>query len=119
MDNMEKNKKRIETLFWGGLILWVGLVFVVANFGIFTSITIANSWKWILLGAGALALASNVFRSISADYPNPQVWDWIFTAGFLTGGLSGFTAINFDLVWPFILIIAGAVTIGSLLFKKK
>ena len=35
MDTMEKNKKRIETLFWGGLLLWVGLVFMAANFGLF------------------------------------------------------------------------------------
>ena len=119
MDNMKKNKKRIETLFWGSLILWVGLVFIVANFGIFAFVNMSNVWKWILLGAGVLALASNIFRSVSTDYPNPQVWDWIFTAGFLIGGLSGFTAINFDVVWPLILIIAGVATIGSLFFKKK
>ena len=117
--DMEKNKKRIETLFWGGLLFWVGLVFMAANTDLLAFINLSNPWKWILLGAGALALTSNVFRSVSADYPNPQVWDWIFTAGFLIGGLSGFTAINFDLAWPFILIIAGAVTIGNLLFKKK
>ena len=119
MDIMEKNKKRIESLFWGGLLLWVGLVFLAANFGLFAFITMANTWKWILLGAGLLALASNLFRSASADYPNPEIWDWIFTAGFLIGGLSGFTTINFDLVWPIILIIAGVVTIGGLLLKKK
>jgi len=109
MDTMEKNKKRIETLFWGGLLLWVGLVFMAANFGLFAFITMSNAWKWILLGAGALALVSNLYRSTSADYPNPEVWDWIFTAGFLIGGLSGFTEINFDYVWPFILVIIGGV----------
>ena len=79
----------IETLFWGGLLLWVGLVFMAANIGLFAFITMTNAWKWILLGAGLLALASNLFRSVSADYPKPEAWDWIFTAGFLIGGLSG------------------------------
>ena len=31
--DMEKNKKRIETLFLGGLLLWVGLVLIAANAG--------------------------------------------------------------------------------------
>ena len=105
--DLEKNKKRIETLFWGGLLLWVGLVFLAANAGSVSFITMSNAWKWVLIGAGILALASNLFRSVSPDYPNPGAWDWIFTAGFLIGGLSGFTSINFDYFWPFILIIIG------------
>jgi len=118
MDTMEKNKKRIETLFWGGLLLWVGLVFMAANFGLFAFITMANAWKWILLGAGGLALASNLFRSASADYPNPEIWDWIFTAGFLIGGLSGFTEINFDYVWPLILVIIGVFVLFRVLTNR-
>lgn len=116
--DMEKNKKRIETLFWGGLLLWVGLVFLSANAGLFAFITMTNAWKWVLVGAGVLALASNLFRSTSVDYPNPGVWDWIFTAGFLLGGLSGFTAINFDYVWPFILIISGGVILVRVVMKQ-
>jgi hypothetical protein len=107
----EKNKKRVETLFWGGLLLWVGLVFLAANFGLFAFINMGNAWKWILMGAGVLALASNLFRTVSADYPAPETWDWIFTAGFLIGGLSGLTSINFDLVWPFVLIIIGGIVL--------
>jgi hypothetical protein len=85
----------------------VGLVFIAANAGLFAFITMTNAWKWILIGAGLLALTSNLFRSFSADYPNPGAWNWIFTAGFLIGGLSGLTSINFDLIWPVILIIIG------------
>ena len=118
MDN-EKNKKRIETLFWGSLLLWVGLVFISANFRLFSFIRMENSWKWILMGAGILALASNLFRSVSADYPAPEVWDWIFTAGFLIGGLSGFTAIDFDLVWPFVLIIIGGIVLTRVVMNRE
>jgi len=117
--DMDKNKKRIETLFWGGLLLWVGLVFLVANFDILTFINMENAWKWILMGAGVLALASNLFRSVSADYPAPEAWDWIFTAGFLIGGLSGLTAINFDLVWPFVLIIIGGIVLVRVIMKRE
>ena len=67
----------------------------------------SNDWKWLRIGAGLLALTSNLFRSFSADYPNPDAWDWVFTAGFLIGGLSGLTSINFDLIWPVVLIIIG------------
>ena len=116
--DMEKNKKRIETLFWGGLLLWVGLVFIAANYNLFAFLSLSNVGKWILLGAGVLALASNLFRSVSSDYPNPAAWDWIFTAGFLIGGLSGFTAINFDQVWPFILIILGGIILVRVVMNR-
>lgn len=116
--DMEKNKKRIETLFWGGLLFWVGLVFMAANTDLLAFINLSNAWKWILLGAGLLALASNLFRSVSSDYPNPAAWDWIFTAGFLIGGLSGLTAINFDFVWPFILIILGGVILVRVVMNR-
>jgi hypothetical protein len=117
--DMEKNKKRIETVFWGGLLLWVGLVFIIANFGLFAFIDMGNAWKWILMGAGLLALGTNLIRSTSPDYPAPELWDWIFTAGFLIGGLSGFTAINFDLVWPFVLIIIGVVVLARVVMKQE
>jgi len=117
--DMEKNKKRIETLFWGSLLLWVGLVFIIANFRIFSFISMENTWKWILLGAGILALASNIFRLYSAEYPDPEVWDYIFTAGFLIGGLSGFTKINFDLVWPFVLIIIGGIVLARVVMNRE
>ena len=116
--DMEKNKKRIETLFWGSLLLWVGLVFIAANTGLFSFINLSNAWKWILMGAGLLALASNLFRSTSSEYPNPSTWDWIFTAGFLIGGLSGLTSINFDLAWPFILIILGGVILARVIMNR-
>jgi hypothetical protein len=116
--DMQKNKKRIETIFWGGLLLWLGLVFMIANFGLFTFITMENTWKWILMGAGVLALASNLFRLSSPDYPDPEAWDYIFTAGFLIGGLSGFTTINFDIVWPFVLIIIGVIVLARVVMGR-
>jgi len=116
--DLERNKKRIETLFWGGLLLWVGLVFLTANFGLFAFITMTNAWKWILMGAGILALSTNLVRTVSQDYPAPELWDWIFTAGFLIGGLSGLTSINFDMVWPFVLIIIGGIVLVRVAMKK-
>jgi len=117
--DLEKNKKRIETVFWGGLLLWVGLVFMVANFGVLGFVSMGNAWKWILMGAGILALSTNLVRTISPDYPAPELWDWIFTAGFLIGGLSGFTAINFDLVWPFVLIIVGGIVLVRVVINRE
>jgi hypothetical protein len=118
MDTMEGNKKRIDTLFWGGLLLWLGLVFLIANFGFLSFVTMDNTWKWILMGAGLLALTTNLFKSFNADYPNPGIWDWIFTAGFLLGGLSGFTAIRFDYVWPFVLILLGTIMLVRVVMKR-
>jgi len=107
MDMVKKNKKRIETMFWGALVIWAGLVLLALNLDLFSQITTSNAWSWILLGAGVLALAANIFRISSADYPNPEAWDYIFTVGFLVGGLSGLMTVNFDFIWPLVLILVG------------
>jgi len=95
------------------------LVFMVANFGVLGFVSMGNAWKWILMGAGILALSTNLVRTMSPDYPAPELWDWIFTAGFLIGGLSGFTAINFDLVWPVVLIIIGGIVLVRVVMNRE
>jgi len=52
MDMVKKNKKRIETMFWGALVIWAGLVLLALNLDLFSQITTSNAWSWILLGAG-------------------------------------------------------------------
>jgi hypothetical protein len=116
---MESNgKKRSDTLFWGAILIWAGLVFAAESFGMLPRIGGAQAWTWVLLGAGVLALGINLWRVTSEDMPNPETWDWIFTAFFLLGGLSGF-GFNFDLAWPVILIIIGVGMLGNVMLQKK
>ena len=112
------NKKRTDTLFWGSILIWAGLVYGADVFGLFPGGGSVEPWTWVLLGAGVLALGINIWRLTSADHPNPETWDWIFTAGFLLGGLSGF-GFDFDLAWPVILIIIGVGVLGNVMIKRE
>lgn len=114
----DKARKRTDTLFWGGILIWAGLVFAAESFGMLPRFGGAQAWTWVLLGAGVLALGINLWRVTSEEYPNPEAWDWIVNAFFLIGGLSGF-GFNFDLAWPIILIIIGVGMLGNVLIKRE
>ena len=116
MDEKGSNK-RSDTLFWGLILVWAGFVFAAESFGFLPTFGGAEAWTWVLLGAGVLALGLNLWRISSEDQTNPGTWDWIFTAVFLLGGLSGF-GFNFDLAWPVILIIIGVGILGNVMIKQ-
>jgi hypothetical protein len=111
------SEKRLDTLFWGSILIWAGLVFGAEGMGYLSQFGNVGAWTWVFLGAGVLALGINLFRISSPDQPNPETWDWIFTAFFLIGGLSGF-GFDFDLAWPIILIIIGVGILGNAILKK-
>ena len=115
---MEGNKKRTDTLFWGSILIWAGIVYGADSLGILDQFGRVEAWTWVLLGAGLLALGINIWRLTSADHPNPETWDWIFTAFFLIGGLSGF-GFDFDLAWPIVLIIIGVGILGNVMIKRE
>jgi len=113
-----ENKKRTDTLFWGAIFIWAGLIFGVDSMGLLDQFGNIQAWTWVLLGAGILVLSINLWRLTSSEISNPVPWDWIFTAFFLIGGLSGF-GFNFDLAWPIILIIIGVGILGNVLIKRE
>ena len=113
-----EDKKRNDTLFWGAILIWAGLVFAADGMGYLRQLGNFDAWTLILLGAGILALGINLYRVITPDQANPVPWDWIITAFFLIVGLSGF-GFDFDLAWPIVLIIIGLGMIGKQLVSRE
>ncbi|MFC1936840.1 hypothetical protein ACFLYP_04160 [Chloroflexota bacterium] len=105
----EVGGKRLENLFWAGVLILAGLIFGAESMGILPKIGDSDSWSWIFLGAGLYGFALNFYRLSSPDHATPTTWDYIWSGIFLIIGLGGFTA--FDISWPLILILVGVVTL--------
>ena len=96
-----------EAAWWAGAFIWAGLVLLADNLGALPDVEGASVWSWILTGAGAYALALNVWRTVSAGEPNPDGGDLFWTGVLLVLGLAGF--FDFDIAFPVILIALGGV----------
>jgi hypothetical protein len=113
----KEGRKTIDALFWGGVLLWAGLVFAAESFDMLPQIGGAGPWSWIFLGAGLYALVGAFYRMSSESYPNPNTWDWIWAGIFIIVGISGFTAIDF--AWPLILLLVGGVILVRALTGRE
>ena len=108
-----EEKKYVDAVFWGGVLLWAGLIFGADALGYLPQIGQANEWSWIFLGAGLYGLVINFIRVTSDSFSNPSTWDWVWAVIFMIIGLAGFIAISVP--WWLILILIGAVILGSAL----
>jgi hypothetical protein len=106
-----EERKRIESMWWAGVLIWAGLVFAADSLGILPQVGEAGSWSWVFFGAGLGGMLGNLYRVVSENLPNPATWDYIFTGFLLLVGLGGISAV--DIFWPVVLIIVGAVTLVS------
>ncbi len=113
MTGQTEEKKYIDAIFWGGVLLWAGLVFGAEYLGYLPQIGTASAWSWIFLGAGVYGLVIAIVRLASASYSNPTTWDWAWAVIFLIIGLAGFIAVSIP--WWLILILFGVVILVSAL----
>lgn len=100
-------RKRIDAIWWAGVLIWIGLVLGADNLNILPRIGGEGEWwLWVFLGAGLWALALNGF-SVLSNWPNPSTWDWIWTAIFLLVGLGGVVNIAGEIVGAVVLVGIG------------
>lgn len=111
--DQKETKKYMDAIFWGGILLWAGLIFGADTMGYLPSIGTASEWSWIFLGAGVYGLLLGIIRLASDRFTNPATWDWVWAVIFLIIGLAGFMAISVP--WWLILIVIGCVIlVGAL-----
>ena len=108
-----EEKKYVDAIFWGGALLWAGLIFGADALGYLPQIGQANAWSWIFLGAGVYGLLISFVRLVSENFSSPSIWDWVWSVIFLIIGLAGFIAISVP--WWLILVLIGVVILGSAL----
>lgn len=113
----KSEKKYLDAIFWGGSLLWAGLVFGLDSFGYLPQFGSASSWSWVFLGMGVYGLILNTIRLLSPNFSNASAWDWVWGIVFLILGLAGFFA--FSVPWWLFLILIGVVILGNALFRRE
>jgi hypothetical protein len=111
-----EEKKYLDAIFWGGVLLWAGLIFGLDTLGYLPQVGQASTWSWIFTGAGAYGLLISIIRLAADNFSNPSTWDWVWAIVFLIIGLAGFIAISVP--WWLILILIGVVILGSALRNR-
>jgi len=117
MMERKEEKKYLDAIFWGGSLLWAGIVFGLDTLGYLPQIGDASEWSWVFLGMGVYGLLLNVIRLASASLSNASAWDWVWAIIFLLIGAAGFISVSVP--WWLFLILVGAVIIGSALRGRE
>ena len=111
--DQKETKKYMDAIFWGGILLWAGLIFGANTMGYLPSIGTASEWSWIFLGAGVYGLLLGIIRLASDRFTNPATWDWVWALIFLIISLAGFMAISVPW-WLILIVIGGVILVGAL-----
>ena len=109
-------RKRLESIWWGAVIIWAGLIFIADYLDLLPQIREAGAWSWIFLGAGLFGLIGAVVRSISTDLPKPTGGDYFWAALFLIIGASGF--FGGGITFPIALMVIGVAILANVLFRR-
>jgi low affinity Fe/Cu permease len=109
--------RHLEAIYWGGVIIWAGLVFGADSLGYLPEIGGSSAWSWVFLGAGLYALLLALFRLNSPGYPNPTTSDYVWAGIFMILGLGGF--FSFNIAWPLILVLIGVAIVAKTFMRPR
>lgn len=107
----------INAIYFGGVLVWAGIVFAADSLGFLPQIGSSNAWSWIFIGAGVAALIGNLIRQASSSILNPSGFDYIFGAVLLAIGLGGFTSLYIAL--SVVLLLVGGAILYTALFRTR
>ena len=113
----EEKPRRLDTFYWAGALIWIGLIFWADSQGLLPQIGESSVWTWIFLGGGVAGLLLNLYSYSSPNYANPTAWDYIWSGILLLLGLGGLTAFNIS--WPLILVVVGFVLLVNALLRHR
>lgn len=113
----KEKRSSLETVYWGVVLLWAGVVFGAESLGYLPQIGEADAWSWAFAGAGLFGLLGAFYRLSSPNLPNPSTWDYLWSGGLTILGLVGFTSL--DIGFPLILLLVGAVILVSTLVRRN
>jgi len=117
INTLNEGKKFPEAIFWGGVLVWAGLIFGAEYFEWLPEIGNASGWSWIFLGAGIYGIVLSVYRLGTDHFTSPSLWDWIWAGIFLIIGAAGFISVSVP--WWLFLIIIGAAILGSAFIRRE
>ena len=110
-DRSRQQRPPIKGLFWAAILIMAGLILLADNLEMLPRIGGADSWDWIMLGAGTLLLTMSFVQALFPTSEGPHGLWLIGGAVLLAMGASRIFGADISDWWPAILIIIG---IGSL-----
>lgn len=110
LQSEKDERKRYESIWWGGVLVWLGLVLGGVALDVVPDIGETSEWwPWIFVGVGAWSLALNLYRAVTRTAPNPSTWDWIWTAIFVAVGAGALVDVGGEIVGAVVLVVIGLV----------
>jgi hypothetical protein len=105
-------RKRYESIWWAGVLIWIGLALAAEYFDILPEIgDSAEWWPWIFVGVGPWSLVLNVYRAASTAAPNPSTWDWAWTVVFMAVAIGAVADVGGEIVGAAALVAIGLVVL--------
>jgi len=112
-------RKRMEAIWWAGVLIWIGLALGAEYLEILPRIGDSGEWwPWIFIGVGPWSLGLNVYRQISS-WPNPRTSDWVWTAIFLLVALGTMVDIGGEIVGAVVLVVVGVIFLVRALARSE
>ena len=105
----------INAIYFGGVLVWAGIVFAADSLGYLPQIGFSSAWSWFFLGAGLFSLVGNLVRQVSPGIIDPSTFDYLFGAVLLAIGLGGFTSLYIAL--SLLLVLVGGVILYSVISR--
>ena len=114
----EQERKRLDSVWWGGAFIWVGLVLGAEWLDVLPDVGEgSNWWPWIFIGLAPWALGLNVYRSTTA-LPNPNAWDWVWTGIFTVIALGTFVDFSGEIAGAVALVVIGSLIMFNAIRKQ-
>ena len=121
----------LSSIVWACIFIWAGLVFLASNLGWLDTIiteseditgisaidNILSAWSLVLLGAGVIILLEVAIRLLVPAYRRPVMGSFIF--GIVLIGLGLGDLINWNLLWPLIIIGVGLSFLARAFRKQE
>jgi hypothetical protein len=107
----------LNTAVWAVILIWVGLVLLASNLGLFDRFESLDAWALIFLGAGLIVLLEVVVRQLVPAYRQPVGGSLVLAVIFLALGLGGL--IGWGLAWALVPIVIGVLILIRGLFWQR
>jgi hypothetical protein len=104
----------LRGLFWGLLLIMLGILFFVNQQG---DVTWDTLWKYLLIGLGAIFIIDGLTHSFHPSYHAAGLGR--FVPGIILVLVGVAFLFNFSQWWPVILIAVGVVLLISILIRRR
>lgn len=120
----------LGSIIWACILIWAGLVFLASNLGWLDAVItqteevtgvsaidkVISAWSVVLLGAGIIIMVEVAIRLLVPAYRRPVLGTFIF--GLVLIGLGLGDLINWNILWPLIIIGVG-LSILARAFRRQ